>query len=105
MKTITYDSLEVRTHPDRETLGADAASLVAESIRTACATRGEARVIFACAPSQNEFLAALVRQPIAWGQVIVFHMDEYVGLRAEHRQSFRHYLQEHLLAHIDTPRA
>ena len=105
MKTITYDSLEVRTHPDRETLGADAASVVAEAIRNACATRGEARVILACAPSQNEFLAALVRKPIAWGKVVVFHMDDYVGLRAEHPQSFRHFLHTHLLAHIDAPRA
>ena len=62
-------------------------------------------MIFACAPSQDEFLAALVRKPIAWGKVVVFHMDDYVGLRPENRQSFRHYLHEHLLAHIDTPRA
>jgi len=105
MKRITYDLLEVRSHPDAATLGAEAASSVAEVIRTACATRGEARVIFACAPSQNEFLAALVRKPIAWGKVVVFHMDEYVGLRAENPRSFRHFLHTHLLAHIDEPRA
>ena len=105
MEKLKYDSLEVRTHSDRAALGADAASLVAEALRTACATRGEARVVFACAPSQAEFLAALVRKPITWGKVVVFHMDEYVGLRAERAESFRYFLHRHLLAHIDEPRA
>lgn len=105
VKTVTFDNLEVRQYAERSTLGTAAASLVAESIRAACATRGEARVIFACAPSQNEFLEALVRHPIAWGKVTVFHMDEYVGLRAEHPQSFRHFLRTHLLQHIAQPHA
>jgi len=105
MKKITYDSIEVRTYPTREELGEAAASLAAEAIRAAIATRGEARVIFACAPSQNEFLAALVRRPITWGKVVVFHMDEYVGLRADQPQSFRHFLRTHLLEHVDTPKA
>jgi len=105
MKTVTFDSLEVREYPDRPALGGAAAALVAEVIREACATRGEARVIFACAPSQNEFLAALVRHPITWNKVTIFHMDEYVGLRAEHPQSFRHFLRTHLLDHIGEPQA
>jgi glucosamine-6-phosphate deaminase len=105
MKTVRFDSLEVHQYPDRAALGAAAAALVADAIRGACGTRGEARVIFACAPSQNEFLAALIRQPIVWANVTVFHMDEYVGLRAEHPQSFRHFLRTHLLEHIAAPRA
>jgi len=105
MKNITFGSLEVRQYPDRTALGSAAAAQVADAIRVACATRGEARVIFACAPSQNEFLAALIRQPIVWASVTVFHMDEYVGLRAEHPQSFRHFLRTHLLEHVAAPRA
>ncbi|MDR3405185.1 MAG: glucosamine-6-phosphate deaminase [Chthoniobacter sp.] len=105
MKMVAYDSLEVRTHATREELGDAAASAATETIRAAIATRGEARVIFACAPSQWEFLAALVRRPITWGKVTVFHMDEYVGLRAEHPQSFRNFLYLHLLNHIDEPKA
>lgn len=105
MKTIKFDTLEVREYADRPSLGQAAAALVAESIREACATRGEARVIFACAPSQNEFYESLVRHPIVWSKVTVFHMDEYVGLRADHPQSFRHFLQTHLLQHIAEPQA
>jgi glucosamine-6-phosphate deaminase len=105
MKSAAYDCLEVRQFPDREKMGSAAAALVAAGIRAACSVRGEARVIFACAPSQNEFLAALVRHPIAWGKVAVFHMDEYVGLRGDHPQSFRHFLRTHLLEHIAEPKA
>lgn len=105
MKSATFDSLQVHQHRDRASVGAAAASLVAESLRAACAVRGEARAIFACAPSQNEFLAALIRHPIAWDCVTVFHMDEYVGLRAEHPASFRHFLRTHLLDHVAAPRA
>jgi glucosamine-6-phosphate deaminase len=105
VKKVTYDLLEVDVHPDREALGLAAASRVAESIRAACAAGGEARVIFACAPSQNEFLAALVRESIPWENVVVFQMDEFAGLPPEHPQSFGYYLRSHLLDHIPTPGA
>ena len=62
---------------------------------------GEASVIFASAKSQDEFLCALRRQPeIDWKRVTVFHMDEYVGLPASHPASFRYYLRDRLLQHV-----
>jgi len=100
-----FDSLRVRQYPDRASLGAAAAVFAAETIRAACEARGEARVIFACAPSQDEFLAALVKEQIDWARVVVFHMDEYSGLTAEHPRSFRRYLREHLVERIPAPRA
>lgn len=102
--TSRFDSLELRSSPDRVAMGCAAAARVAEILRTACRERGEARVVFACAPSQDQFLAALLREEVEWGKVILFHMDEYVGLSADHPQSFRSYLREHLLAHIPPPR-
>ena len=54
-------------------------------------------VVFAAAPSQNEFLAGLVADPsIDWSRVVGFHMDEYLGLGPDHPASFRRYLQERL---------
>ncbi len=81
-------------------MGREAAAYVAELLRLAVQERGEARVVFACAPSQDEFLAALLLERVEWAQITVFHMDEYMGLAAEHPQSFRTYLRAHLLAHI-----
>ena len=58
----------------------------------------------ACAPSQDDFYAALI--PLAreaadeWRKVEVFHMDEYAGLSGDAPQSFRHYLRAHFLDHV-----
>ncbi len=58
--------------------------------------------MFAAAPSQDEFLAGLVaRQEIDWTRVVAFHMDEYLGIGADHPVSFRRYLQEHLFRLVD----
>jgi glucosamine-6-phosphate deaminase len=78
-------------------------------MRDTIAARGGARVIFACAPSQDEFLAALIDRKktgvtIDWSKVTAFHMDEYVGLPARAPQRFQHYLREHLLDHVPVGR-
>lgn len=100
--------LRVETHPDRRALGEAAARATAGWLQGHLDRHGEARVIFACAPSQDEFLDALVRPEVCgvrltWDRVTLFHMDDYVGLTASHPQSFRHYLRRHLLSRI-TPR-
>lgn len=104
MKTHRFDFLEVLQYPDRASLGAAAGLRAALAIRAAIAARGEARIIFACAPSQDEFLDALASEPVDWSKVVVFHMDEYVSLLDTHPASFRSYLREHLLAQIRAPR-
>lgn len=102
---LTADRLVVEIHPDRFALGRAAARAVAAYLHGVITRQGEARVIFACAPSQDEFLAALVDPAqcglaIDWSRVTSFHMDDYVGLTAGQSQSFRHYLQQHLLRHV-----
>ncbi len=105
MKTRRFDFLDVLQHIDRAALGQHAAVQVALALRAAIAARGEARVVFACAPSQDEFFAALTLQPLDWSKITVFHMDEYVSLLDTDPASFRSYLREHLLAQIRAPRA
>ncbi|GBL43609.1 glucosamine-6-phosphate deaminase [Verrucomicrobiota bacterium] len=98
--------LAVVIHPDRAALGQAAADAVAAHLRERLATQGAARVIFACAPSQDEFLAALVAASRSaelgfdWAGVTAFHMDDYVGFEADHPRSFRRYLRTHLLDHV-----
>lgn len=82
-------------------MGVAAAARVAAILREC----EEPRVVFACAPSQSEFLAALTEQSLDWSRVTAFHMDEYVGLDAAQPQSFRQYLREHLLDRIGSLRA
>jgi glucosamine-6-phosphate deaminase len=103
------DRLAVEVHPDRRTMGHAAARAVAATLAGTIAQRGEARVIFACAPSQNEFLESLVALsaseiPVDWSRVVAFHMDDYVGLDRKHPQSFRHFLDVHLLQKVSVRR-
>jgi glucosamine-6-phosphate deaminase len=85
--------LKVALFEDRESLGAGAAARAAEAIRRLRQTQPLVRMIFAAAPSQNEFLDALIREPgIDWQQVHAFHMDEYVGLEEEAPQRFGNFL-------------
>ncbi len=94
---FSVDSLQVLVYDDRALAGRAAALAVARTLRECQQTGGLARVIFAAAPSQNEFLAGLVAsKEIDWARVVAFHMDEYLGLTADHPAAFRRYLAEHL---------
>jgi len=93
----TADALRVAVYEDRAQLGRAAAAAVARAIADRQAAAGVARVVFAAAPSQDEFLKDLIAHPgIDWSRVVGFHMDEYLGLDADHPASFRRYLSEHL---------
>jgi glucosamine-6-phosphate deaminase len=82
-------------------MGLAAARAVAEAIRDRLARKGRAAVIFASAPSQNEFLAALRQEPgIEWPKLTAFHLDEYVGIGPEHPASFRRFLVDRLFSHV-----
>ncbi|WP_435021006.1 glucosamine-6-phosphate deaminase [Tundrisphaera sp. TA3] len=94
---FTVDSLRVIVHEDRARMGRAAAQSVAQAIAARQAQGGQARVVFAAAPSQDEFLAGLVAATeVDWSRVVGLHMDEYLGLGPDHPGSFRRYLQEHL---------
>jgi glucosamine-6-phosphate deaminase len=103
---LTAGRLAVEIHRDRAALGRAAGLAAAGCLHDIIAAQGEARVIFACAPSQNEFLASLLEfaraghTEVDWSCVTAFHMDDYVGLPGTHPQSFRHYLKKHLLSHV-----
>lgn len=51
--------------------------------------------MFAAAPSQNEFLVALVNDKnIPWHRINAFHMDEYMGLEEGDSRTFRAFLKK-----------
>ena len=103
---LTAGKLAVEIHADRPALGTAAGRTAAAHLHDVIAAQGAARVIFACAPSQDEFLTSLIaasregHTAVDWSRVTAFHMDDYVGLPGTHPQSFRHYLQQHLLQHV-----
>ena len=96
MRKITKEKLQVRIYENRSLLGADAAESVSEKIRELMGSKENVNIIFASAPSQNEFLANLIGKPVNWSRINAFHMDEYVGLDKEASQGFGNFLKEHL---------
>lgn len=71
-------------------LGEAAAAHAAKVIQIAAEKHGKARVIAATGNSQLDFIQALAwHRDVAWEQVEVFHMDEYVGMPDTHPASFR----------------
>lgn len=96
-RRMQVEQLTVEVYADRAGLGAASASAAAQRIREILGRQERCRIVFAAAPSQNEFLAGLAEQEnIDWSRVTAFHMDEYVGLANDHPQSFVRFLREHL---------
>jgi len=90
-------SLKVKVYKDRSSLGKAAAVEAAEEIRDRLNKQERVRIIFAAAPSQNEFLAALVQESgIDWNRVTAFQMDEYIGLPGDAPQRFSTFLRERM---------
>ncbi|MGZ6951834.1 MAG: 6-phosphogluconolactonase [Acidimicrobiia bacterium] len=88
----------VRIAPSSEQLAHDAAEGAAQIVRAAVAATGAARVMFASGNSQRAFLERLTADArMPWPQVTGFHMDEYVGVGADHPASFARYMQERIV--------
>ena len=105
MKTLQVDSLQVRIHPTQAEMATDVAREAKQILMDALGHQPTASVIFAAANSQIQALDALVKLGgIDWSRVVMFHMDEYLGLDAQHSASFRRFLRERVELRVK-PRA
>ena len=87
-------------------LGKAAGAAAAQIIRETIEVKGEANIILATGTSQFETLNQLISEKnIDWGKVIMFHLDEYIGLPVTHPASFRKYLQERFLSKVPALKA
>jgi len=100
-RSFTVDRLRVRVYADRATLGVAAAADCAAAIRKVLAQKERCRMVFAAAPSQNEFLAGLAKaRGIDWSRVEAFHMDEYAGLASGDSRRFGEFLRKALFSKL-----
>lgn len=91
---------------DQDDLGRRAASQVAFLVREAVAANGSAVVALSAGVALAETLAALAAEPdVDWAKVELFHLGEFVGLRADHPGSTRRFLRERLVDQLPTPAA
>jgi glucosamine-6-phosphate deaminase len=90
----------VRIHlsPDFDAMSWAAALHAERLLRETIDANGHARIIGATGASQLGFLHRLAESRLVdWTRVELFHLDEYVGLPARHRASFRRVLREHFV--------
>ncbi len=96
-------------------MGAAAGVQAAEVIKQAIENKGQANIILATGTSQFETLKKLVAAspapPRGWpsgidfSKVTMFHLDEYIGLGADHPASFRKFLKERFVDKVASLKA
>ncbi len=97
-KELKIDHLNVAIYEHRAAMGIAAGKAVANKVKDLLQQQKTVTMIFASAPSQNEFLATLASEEgIDWDRVIALHMDEYIGLPKSAPQWFRRYLEDHIV--------
>lgn len=101
LQSQTIEQLRVHIYENRAKLGQAAGGHVAAKMKELLSSRSRIRMVFAAAPSQNEFLQTLRSiEGIDWSRVTVFHMDEYIGLALEAPQRFGTFLCERLFDEV-----
>lgn len=82
-------------------LGQTAATVALEHIKKSLEEKDHVNLILATGASQFEVLENLVKGDIPWEKVTMFHLDEYIGMSAEHPASFRKYLTDRFLKKVE----
>lgn len=100
MREFKKEKLNVKVFENRAELGAAAADIFAAKLKELLKTKEYVNVIFASAPSQNEFLAELNKKEVEWNRINAFHMDEYVGLDKDAPQGFGNFLKDRLFQNV-----
>ena len=84
-----------------EELGKISGATATSLIKKAIAEKGQANIILATGTSQFETLQCLINdKEIAWDKVVMFHLDEYIGLPITAKASFRKYLTERFIEKV-----
>jgi glucosamine-6-phosphate deaminase len=100
MREFKKENLTVKIFETRALMGAAAADEVANKIADLLKKKKIVNIVFAAAPSQNEFLTELSKKDLDWKRVNAFHMDEYVGLKNDAPQLFGNFLKERIFGKV-----
>jgi len=93
--------MEINVSSDAVEMGKRAASLISSKLNELLLIKGEARMAVSTGSSQFEMFEALLRETVDWSKIEVFHLDEYIGLPVTHKASFRKYLKERFVNHVN----
>jgi glucosamine-6-phosphate deaminase len=100
------NKMELIIANDVKELGQAAGKAAADLVRQVIAEKGSANIILATGTSQFETLYQLTSEPgIDWGKVVMFHLDEYIGLPSTAKASFGNYLKERFIEKVPSLKA
>lgn len=106
--TSTRTPIPVEVFPSAQEACDAVADSIAELIRTRAAAGKQAVLGLATGSTPLRLYQSLIRlhkeQGLSFRNVTTFNLDEYHGLPPQHLQSYHHFMQTHLFAHIDIPR-
>jgi glucosamine-6-phosphate deaminase len=96
-----YENLVINIFEDRDQMGKAASDYVVSLINELFNGKEYLNIVFAAAPSQNEFLNHFVNtKSVDWSRINGFHMDEYIGLESNSEKLFSQYLINHLFSKV-----
>lgn len=94
IKTFPFGKQTARVFNTIEEMGEAAAQAAAAVILDVLSQKDTARIMIGTGNSQEATINALVhRTDLDWSRIEVFHMDEYIGISADHPASFRKWLR------------
>jgi glucosamine-6-phosphate deaminase len=90
----------------KEEMAAAAAGSAIQAIKHAIRTKGQANIVLGTGASQFEMFEHLVAgKGVDWLKVVMFHLDEYLGLEPGHPAGLRTYLMKHFVDKVAPLRA
>ncbi|MTJ10079.1 glucosamine-6-phosphate deaminase [Anabaena sp. UHCC 0204] len=94
-KSFHVDHLLVQIYTSEVEMSADVAKITHQYLQNLLEKQDQVAILLATGNSQIQFLNALIALGgIDWSRIILFHLDEYLGITSDHPASFRRYLRE-----------
>jgi glucosamine-6-phosphate deaminase len=94
-KFFRVDDLCVQIYNSEVEMAQDVAEIAQKYLQQILDQQDTAAILLATGNSQLKFLDALIALGgVDWSRITLFHLDEYLGITAEHSASFRRYLRE-----------
>jgi len=94
--------MKIRVFESKRAMGIAAAQDAATLLHSAVKKQGHARLMAATGASQFDLFEALTaRTDVPWGEVSLFHLDEYFTLPAEHPAILGRYLRERFISKVN----
>lgn len=98
IRSLKVEEMQVTIYDSNEELGQAAANDLTQIINVAVADQGVASIIVATGNSQLSFIKALrTQRNVPWDKMLLFHMDEYVGISNQYSFSLQRWALDQLV--------